>query len=733
VATTNQTDVDLQCDVLVVGAGPGGSTAAFELARSGADVLLVDKAHFPREKPCGDGLTPHAVDLLTSMGLTSVLERGRAFDGVRAFGPDGDATWIDLSADGGPARTGLVVPRHDLDDALRQRAVAMGASFCPGFTVQAPCWRGERLVGLRGRRDGHPFAVAARLVIVATGASRSLLRALELWPSDRLRALAMRSYVTGLHNLGSGVEVHLDREILPGYAWVFPVSDTTANVGVGLRLVGDMTPAEGNRRLQAAFDRFLHSERLSSGQLAHRPRGFPLRTDFPAVPTSAPGVLVVGETAGLVNPLTGEGIAWAVESGKLAAEVAAEALSAGDVSAECVGRYSDRLRKQHAGFFEQAREMVARLAYPQVGEALTRYAQSSDRVREALVAAIVRRKPQEGIAALGRVLQRDGMPSLAKSLFALGAYRPLLDRCRAYMLAEVREDAPAASIAAMVGPGRGKMLRALLVFLGCETAGGDPERVVSGAAGIELVHAASLVHDDIMDRAEMRRGLPALHVTQGTSRAIVSGDYLIAKAFRLLAASRAENPPTSVVEAFIVGAESGIRACAGQFRDVGDWTEEMLTETTYNQLIADKTAGVIAGALAAGATLAGGDDALIEDLSRYGETVGRAFQIRDDLIEFEDLLADGGAGDVDRRPMLPLIYAFRHADQEGQELVWRFLDGRDVEVNALLELLQATEALGYVRSEAEMLMERALRVARRVPHIAGVLEAFARYAVLRDH
>ncbi len=731
--TTDQTDVDLQCDVLVVGAGPGGSKAAFELARSGAEVLLVDKAHFPREKPCGDGLTPHAVDLLTSMGLTSVLKRARAFDGVRAFGPDGDATWIDLDANGDGGRVGLVVPRRDLDDALRQQAVAMGAGFCPGFTVQAPCWRGERLVGLRGRRDGHPFAVAARMVIVATGANRALLRALDLWHSVRLRALAMRSYVTGLHNLGPGVEVHLDREILPGYAWVFPVSDTTANVGVGLRLVGDMTPAEGNRQLRAAFDRFLRSERLSSGQLAHRPRGFPLRTDFPAVPTSAPGVLVVGEAAGLVNPLTGEGIAWAVESGELAAEVAAEALSSGDTSAECLGRYSDRLRKQHADFFEQARELMARLAYPQVAEALTRYAQSSNQVREALVAAIAKGKPQEGIATLDRVLQRDGMPSLARSLFAIGAYRPLLDRCRSYMLTEVAADAPARSIVALIEPGRGKMLRALLVFLGCEAAGGDPEQVIAGAAGIELVHAASLVHDDIMDQAETRRGLPALHQTQGMSRAIVSGDYLIAKAFRLLAASRADNPPDRVVEAFIIGAESGIRACAGQFQDVGAWNEEMLTEATYNRLIADKTASVIAGALTAGATLAGGDDALVEALSRYGEAVGRAFQVRDDLIEFEELLAEGGAGDVDRRPMLPLIYAYRHTDQEGQELVRQFLDGRDVKMKALLELLKATEALVYVRSEADRLMEETLWVARRVPRIASMLEAFARYAVLRDH
>lgn len=724
--TTDQTNVNLQCDVLVVGAGPGGSTAAFELARSGADVLLVDKAHFPRDKPCGDGLTPHTVDLLTSMGLSSVLERGRAFDGIRAFGPDGNATWIDLSA-------GLVIPRRDLDDALRQRAVAMGARFCPGVTVRSSCWRDDSLVGLRGRLDGRSFAVTARLVIVATGANRSLLRTLDLWHSDRLRALAMRSYVTGLHNLGSGVEVHLDREILPGYAWVFPVSDTTANVGVGLRLVGDMTPAEGNRRLRAAFDRFLHSERLSSGQLAHCPRGFPLRTDFPAVPTSTSGVLVVGEAAGLVNPLTGEGIAWAVESGKAAAEVATEALSSDDTSAKRLSRYDDRLREQHTEFFEQARELMSRLAYPQVPEALTRYAQSDDQVREALVAAILDGNPRQGIAMLECVLQRDGVPSLAKSLFAIGAYRPLLDRCRSYMLTEVAADAPARSIVALIEPGRGKMLRALLVFLGCEAASGDPEQVIAGAAGIELVHAASLVHDDIMDQAETRRGLPALHKTQGIPRAIVSGDYLIAKAFRLLAASRVENPSTSVVEAFIVGAESGIRACAGQFWDVGDWTEEMLTETTYNQLIANKTASVIAGALTAGATLAGGDDALIENLSRYGETVGRAFQIKDDLIEFENLLADGGAGDVDRRPMLPLVYAFRNADQEGQKLVWRFLDGRDVEINALLELLKATESLNYVRSEADMLMERAIRMARHVPHIAGVLEAFARYAVLRDH
>jgi len=256
-------------------------------------------------------------------------------------------------------------------------------------------------------------------------------------------------------------------------------------------------------------------------------------------------------------------------------------------------------------------------------------------------------------------------------------------------------------------------------------------QVLAGAAGIELAHLASLIHDDIMDSADTRRGLPALHTTLGAPRATVCGDYLIAKAFRLLAESRTMNPAAQVVEAFIIGAESGVRTCSGQFQDVGSWTEETLSEETYDQLIANKTAAAIAGALMAGVALAGGERSLLEALSRYGEYVGRAFQIKDDLLDLANVSVNGYF--MDRRPTLPLIYAFQHSDDCGRELIRRFLNGQEVAGSEMAKLLQATGSLAHAEAVAGSLVEEAIRLARAVPQIYEVLEAFARYVVTRDH
>jgi geranylgeranyl pyrophosphate synthase len=594
---------------------------------------------------------------------------------------------------------------------------------------------------LQGRCDKRPLTIEAQLIVVATGANRTLVRALGLSDEDRLRALALRAYVAGLQGLDDYLEIYLDRELLPGYAWVFPTGDGTANVGAGIRL-NDVTTAGGGRQLRATFDRLLRSSRLAGGQLLGRPQGFPLRTDFPAIPSYADGVLVVGEAAGLVNPLTGEGIALALESGQLAAEVASEALLSGDFSSDRLRRHDDVLRERYAGYFEDARELMARLAHPKVLEAVIQYSRTDGRIREALTTAIVDERPRDGILLLGEVLRSDDGHSPARSLFIINAYRPLLDRCRAYMLAQVGLDTPSSSVLEMIE--RGKMLRALLVFLGCQAAGGDPMQVLTGAAGIELVHAASLIHDDIMDSADTRRGLPALYTTMGIPLAIVCGDYLIAKAFRLLAESRTTSPAAQVVEAFIIGAESGVRTCAGQFQDVGSWTDGTLDEETYDQLIAGKTAAAIAGALMAGAALAGGDRSLLEALSRYGECVGllealsrygecvgRAFQIRDDVLDFANTSVNGCS--MDRRPTLPLVHAFQHSDDCGRKLIRRFLDEQDVTGSEMASLLQATGSLAYAEAVAGSLVDEAIQLARTVPQIHEVLEAFARYVVLRDH
>jgi menaquinone-9 beta-reductase len=720
----------MRCDVAIVGAGPGGSGAAYWLARHGVDVLLIDKAHFPRSKPCGEALTPQAMSILKRMGLDGIVERrGRAFAGLRLFTPDGQASLIDLPEkdDGLPLR-GIVIPRYDLDDILRQQAVAAGCRFLSGYTATSVYYRRGQLAGIGGHHERHPLTIQARLIVLATGAIRVLPEKLGMSAPGSAGGLAIRAHLRGLQDLGECLEIHLREDVLPGYAWVFPTGEDTANVGVGIRLDG-VTPGGEGARLRVAFERFIQSNRLAGGSLACQAQGFPIRTDFPAFPTSASGILIVGEAAGLVNPLTAEGIALALESGELAAEVAHRALCADDVSADFLGQYDEVLRQRHSDFFRDARELVARLAHPTVVHGVVKHFLTDKRFEEALATAVLRKQPRRAITSLEVLLSNQDDRSPVGPLFALGAYQPLLDHCRAVMLARVSTDTPTPLLLHMLA--RGKMLRALLVFLGYQAAGGDPKEVVAGAAGIELVHAASLIHDDIMDNAPMRRGLPALHVALGVPRAIVCGDYFIAKAFRLLAETRSITPPAHVVEAFIIGAESGVSTCVGQFQDVGPSAPETLDdEKAYDQLMAHKTASALAGALQAGAALAGGDETLLKMLGRYGDCVGRVFQIRDDIMDFA-AVPDSNGG-TDRRATLPLIHAFRHSDDRGRELIRRFY--RDHEVNAaeMIGLLQATGSLVYAERVARSMVAESIRLAKAVPHVGGLLEAFACYAIARE-
>ncbi|RLC84881.1 MAG: hypothetical protein DRI79_12220 [Chloroflexi bacterium] len=719
----------LRCDAVVVGAGPAGSAAAYRLAQIGAEVWLVDRDHFPRDKPCGGGLTPRALGLLESMGLADyVLERGRIFTGVRIFTYDGGEHTVALSSRAGKRyRHGVVIPRYLLDDALRRRAVSAGARFLPGFTALAPHYRRGRLAGVQGHYNGRLLTVEAPLTIIATGAHRALMRTWGIFGEHRSTALAMMAYLTGLEGLDDHLEVYLDRELLPGYGWVFPVDERTANVGVGIKITG-MTAGEGSRRLRTAFERLLGHDRLVGGRLIGRPRGSPLLVDFPLSPLHTDGALIVGEAAGLVNPLTGEGIALALESGQLAANAAGEALASGNLASERLSHYEELLRERYAEYFEEANELVDQLAYPEVADALLECSPDESGISRAFIgSAVAYEKPGDGLA-LKEILRDDEKYLMARSLLTIHTYRPLLDRCRAYMLAQVSQDAPSPHILRLLE--RGKMLRALLVFLGCQAAGGDPAQVLAAAAGVELAHAASLVHDDIMDNADARRGLLALHKALGTARAIVCGDYLFAKGFRLITETRTTCSAGRAVEATIVGTQTGVRACSGQFLDVGAWSEGMFTQETYERLSADKTASVIAGALVTGAVLAGGDEALLKTLTEYGECVGRAFQIRDDMLDFVNASTDGSS--IDRRVSFPLVHAFQHSDGRGRDLILRFVNGHDVEYEEIINLLRAHNSLAYAEEVANSLREKAIRLAQAIPHIRSVLEAFAHYVVLRN-
>ena len=298
-------------DVVVVGAGPAGSAAALSAlrARPDARVLLLDRASFPRDKACGDGVAPHALDVVTALGVPGLVDDFRPVHRLRLGYPAGRGAELVGTA----ARASRVVPREVLDARLRDAAVAAGA---------VPTHR--RVRTLRTRPDSVVLDgdVWARVVVAADGAGSVLRRALGLRRNaGRHLALAIRGYAPVLPHLADEQRIVLGRGRPAAYAWSFPVGDGRANVGYGEVLAGGRNPTRTH--LLDRLDELLPGAGTEGvGWRAHH---LPLSTRRPRQPGGR--VLLTGDALSLVNPLTGEGIYYAVLSGACAG---AAAVTSGD-------------------------------------------------------------------------------------------------------------------------------------------------------------------------------------------------------------------------------------------------------------------------------------------------------------------------------------------------------------------------------------------------------------------
>lgn len=339
-------------DVIVIGAGPGGSTTAFYLAQAGLNTLLLDKADFPRDKTCGDGLTPRALHVLAEIGvLDSLAAQGCVMEQATVYAPSGRPISTTMPDRGDFPPYMLAVPRLLLDETIRQQALKAGTQFCGGVHVAdiEPIDGGVRV---RGRRGGKAYEVTGRMAVIAIGASTKLLLQLGLLKEIPPLILAARTYYEEIPQLSGQFEFHFDGVPLPGYGWIFPLSAHSANIGAGLipsrrqkSTINAKTILE--QFVAAPFMRQMLAGARQSGPI----KGFPLRTDFATAPVTGPRLLLVGEAAGLVNPVTGEGVDYALESGKLAAAQLSDCFTAGDFSAAALAGYETALRERFQELF----------------------------------------------------------------------------------------------------------------------------------------------------------------------------------------------------------------------------------------------------------------------------------------------------------------------------------------------------------------------------------------------
>ncbi|MGW7096444.1 geranylgeranyl reductase family protein [Streptomyces sp. NPDC054874] len=325
--------------VIVVGAGPAGSSAAYHLARAGVDVILLEKARFPREKVCGDGLTPRAVHQLIRMGVDITAPGWMRSRGMRWVAGE-HRVHIDWPALGGYPDFGLSRSRHDFDDILARHAVAAGARLYSGWKAERPLTdRAGRVAGVAASSDSpdvpEPVDFRAPVVIAADGASARLALALGLErdPRRQIATAARRYYRSPERSQEEYLELWADLRFpdggpyLPGYGWIFPMGDGRVNVGLG----AFPHRRHGKADLRATLNQWLARTPEDWGLREENAEG-PVRSaalpiGFNRHPLYARGLLLVGDSGGMVSPWNGEGIAQAMEAGEVAAGTAALALA----------------------------------------------------------------------------------------------------------------------------------------------------------------------------------------------------------------------------------------------------------------------------------------------------------------------------------------------------------------------------------------------------------------------
>jgi geranylgeranyl reductase family protein len=375
----------------VVGAGPGGSSAAYHLARAGLDVLLLEKSTFPREKVCGDGLTPRAVKQLVGMGITLEPDDGWFPNkGIRIIGGGAriELDWPELSSYPG---FGLVRTRRGFDEIVARAAQRAGARLAEGVTVTGPVLddSAERIVGVTARDTaaagngdgGTERTYRARLVVAADGNSSRLSLAMGLRKrDDRPLGVAIRTYYASPRHDDDYLETWLDlwdgSALLPGYGWIFGVGDGTSNVGLGLL---NTSASFAHIDYRVMLRRWLASMPAEWGFAEENQvapvRGAALPMGFNRTPHYTSGLLLVGDAGGMVNPFNGEGISCAMESGEIAAQVIVQALGRpGRASAELALRgYPRALKEAYGGYYTLGRKFVGAIGHPWFMKFATRH------------------------------------------------------------------------------------------------------------------------------------------------------------------------------------------------------------------------------------------------------------------------------------------------------------------------------------------------------------------------
>jgi len=347
-------------DVLVVGAGPAGSAAAAWAARAGHEVTLLDAKAFPRDKTCGDGLTPRAIAEIQRLGLLDFLEDRPEIVGLRAAGYG--RTWHLPWPGGSLPAVGSVVPREELDTRLAEHAAESGARVATGWRALDVGFDGARVGSVQVAHKDTVKTVQCRRVIVADGVKSPIgTRLGRVWHRDTAFGVAARAYVKSEVMHDQWITAHLelrtaDNNPQSGYGWLFPIGGGEYNIGVGAMQTA-ARPASVNLRrlLQRYYDQRKAGFRFTSSMARVRSAMLPMGGAVSNV--AGPNWMLIGDAAACINPLNGEGIDYGMETGRVAVELMAE-------TDDYLSAWPALLQHRYGTAFSGARRLAQLLTHP---------------------------------------------------------------------------------------------------------------------------------------------------------------------------------------------------------------------------------------------------------------------------------------------------------------------------------------------------------------------------------
>ena len=335
-------------DIIIVGAGPSGSTAALYAEKLGLKTVLLDKTIFPRDKICGDALSGKSVRYMRELKILDEVSKlkGSVIKRITFGSPSHKQFDINLSGfqNQGKIKEGFVIPRKIFDNFLFTKAKNITETK-EGFKVTDIIYENNKIIGIKGVKDKQEERLYAPIVLACDGANSIISRKLGLHSEDLVNtAIAIRCYYRGVKGLSDQIELHFVDEVLPGYFWMFPAGDNIANIGIGL---SKKEAKKDKRKLTQILDDVIQSDyfkdRFSESEKLENPKGWSLPLGRIIRPSYGDGFMLLGDAAGLVDPFTGEGIGNAMASAKYAIQVANKAKSENNYSKNIFSKYHELL------------------------------------------------------------------------------------------------------------------------------------------------------------------------------------------------------------------------------------------------------------------------------------------------------------------------------------------------------------------------------------------------------